>query len=1435
MQAQMKNFLEAIKIPSDSFLLYKDLEITNLTYNKNISCMIINIKTEDILNVPLFRKLLDYMEKDEYQWKIYFDVINPINELAINTYFYDFIFHYFQDSDVFDGLKRIRLSILNDEIIIPVSEMQKEIISEHLNELKEFFFQAGIKMGIHFNILKDEEEVLLEEIIYDSKPLIEEKIEMIHKYHQFQQKREKNEYTEVAISQLRDDDQAVTIKGTIFDVKVNTLKSGKTIYEFYVTDYTDSIIVKTFESKKMTKEKLDTIKKDAIIAFKGNVQYDDFARSTIFNMTSFKIIKDTKEPPRQDNSEEKRVELHLHTHMSTMDATNDITAYLERAIYWGHNALAITDHGGVQAFPDAQNYLKDKKVLEKLKGKKFKVIYGTEAYLIKDRFSPVYNEYSLDLTTADYVILDLETTGLSSRYDEIIEFGAVKISSGVIVDSFESFINPKRKISQTTINLTGITDHDVVNAPTFEQIYRSIRNFIGDSVIVAHNALFDYGFLNEKIKRMNEKPLPNAVIDTLDLAKIIYPTLKRFNLGALCRFLGIDYLDDEAHRASYDATILADCFLSMLVKLEEQFKVHNLKELAKLEADNNYEKQRPVHATILAKNDVGLKNLFKIVSIANTEYIATDTPFLPRGILSANREGLLIGSACFNGEIFDIAQTKSEDELLEAIKFYDYIELQPLGNYQWLVDTKKIESMEVIKKLVLNIYHSARKLNKLVVATGDVHYLDKENKIFRDIYIATKAKGAKMHPLYDRNGLVKNNPDQHFKNTEEMLEEFAFLGKEEAYEIVVTNTNKIAFMIDFIYPIKDDLFTPKIEGAEDALIKITYENAEKTYGNPLPDIVKKRLDKEFDSIIKHGFGVIYYLAYKLVNKSVNDGYLVGSRGSVGSSFVATMAGITEVNPLKPHYLCTNCCHSDFEVDKETLSGYDLPYIPCPKCGQLMKGEGQDIPFETFLGIQGDKVPDIDLNFSGAYQARAHEYTKELLGPDNVFRAGTISTVAEKTARGYVKNYYEELGLNPRQAEINRIAKGCEGVKKTTGQHPGGIIVIPKYMDVYDITPIAYPADEVSATWRTSHFDFHAIHDEVLKLDILGHVDPTALRMLHDITDIDPKTIPMNDEKVLALFDSPAIMGISREQAMNNTGTAGIPEFGTNFVKKLLEEAKPRSFSDLVQISGLSHGTDVWANNAQELIRKKICNLNNVIGCRDDIMSYLQKIGLEDTDAFFIMESVRKGKGLTDEMKLKMRENKVPEWYIDSCLKIKYMFPKAHAVAYVVMALRVAWYKVYRPLHYYATFFSTRCTAFEIETLIEGKNQIRSRLNSINNMIKTNDEELTNKDSDLRDTFDVALEMCERGFSFGKIDLEKSLASEFVVDEENSQIIPPFTTIDGLGESVAQSIIKARNEGKFLSKEDFTKRTSINNASLKVLEKMGLFKDVSDENQLQFIF
>ena len=1203
---------------------------------------------------------------------------------------------------------------------------------------------------------------------------------------------------------ITEEERSVVVQGNIFDSEVRELRSGRKLLIFKVTDYTSSFSVKMFSNNEQDEMAFERIKKGKWVKVRGNVQEDTFMRDLVLNARD---VNEVQMAERKDRApeDEKRVELHLHSNMSQMDAINSVTDYVAQAAKWGHKAIAITDHAGAQAFPDAH-----------AAGKKHgvKILYGIEANIVDDGVPVAYNPSRRELAEDTYVVFDVETTGLSAVYDKIIELAAVKMYKGNVIDTFEAFINPGVPLSQLIINLTGITDNMLKDAPSEAAVIPKFKEFCEDTILVAHNASFDMGFINKAYEHVGLPEAHNPVIDTLELSRFLHPQLKSHRLNTLAKRYNVSL--EQHHRAVFDAETTGHLCWIFLKEAKEDHNILYHDELNNgVGRGDSYKQARPFHATILAKNQAGLKDLFKLISASNVNYFYRNAR-IPRSLLIESRENLLIGSACSSGEIFEAMMQKGKEEATERAKFYDYIEVMPKGIYKPLIDRELVKTEADLEEIIQEIVEIGNELDKPVVATGNTHYLNREDAIYREILLGS---------LKINQGKQLHLPEAHFRTTDEMLQDFNFLGADVAKQIVVTNPNLLADAIEETTPIKSELYTPNIEGANDEITKLSYDEAKRLYGEELPEIVEKRLEKELKSIIGNGFAVIYLISQKLVLKSNQDGYLVGSRGSVGSSFVATMTGITEVNPLPPHYRCRNCHYSHFIQDGSIGSGYDLEDKACPECGTNLDKDGQDIPFETFLGFYGDKVPDIDLNFSGEYQAKAHAYTKVLFGEDYVFRAGTIGTVADKTAFGYVKGYERDHGKNYSSAEIDRLAKGCTGVKRTTGQHPGGIIVIPDYMDVYDFTPIQFPADDQSSEWKTTHFDFHSIHDNVLKLDILGHDDPTMIRMLQDLSGIDPVTIPPNDPEVMKIFSGTEVLGVKPEQIFSKTGTLGVPEFGTRFVRQMLEQTKPNTFAELLQISGLSHGTDVYLGNAEVLIRENDIPLADVIGCRDDIMVYLIYHGLEDGLAFNIMESVRKGKGIPDDWQAEMREKKIPEWYIQSCLKIKYMFPKAHAAAYVLMALRVAYFKVHDPLLYYAAYFSVRAYDFDLVAMSQGKEAIKVQMKEI--MDKGLDASV--KEKNLLTVLEIANEMVERGYEFKMVDIYKSDAKDFII-EENS-LLAPFRAINGLGENVAKQIVIAREEQPFLSKEDLATRGKVSKTIIEYMDENGVLEGLPDENQL----
>ncbi|CAM3075018.1 PolC-type DNA polymerase III [Filibacter tadaridae] len=1206
------------------------------------------------------------------------------------------------------------------------------------------------------------------------------------------------------IHHIQDEERRVTIEGYVFDTDIRELRSGRSLLTIKVTDYTDSILVKMFSRDNEDAEMMKTLKKGAWIRARGGIQNDTFVRDLIMMAQDIMEItpiirKDTAPEDR------KRVELHAHTAMSQMDGVVSAASLVEQAAKWGHPAFAITDHANVQSFPEAF-----------AAGKKhgIKVLFGLEANLVDDGVPIVYDEDHRKLDESTYVVFDVETTGLSAVYDTIIELAAVRLKDGEIVERFERFANPHHPLSSTTTQLTGITDDMVKDAPDVSQVVEDFREFIGDSILIAHNAKFDMGFLYESSKKAGLPAVAYPTIDTLELARFLYPEMGNHRLNTLTKKFGIELT--QHHRAIYDTEATAYLFLRLMKEAEGKEIIYLDDFNRHIGEGDAYKRSRPLHCTLLVTSDEGLKNLFKLVSYSHMNYFYR-VPRIPRSLLVKHRKGILVGSGCDKGEVFNGLMQKSMEEVEEIAKFYDYLELHPKPVYSHLVELELIRDEWNMEDIMRKMIKLGKKMNLPVCATGNVHYIDETDSKFREVLVRSQGGANPMN----RHSL----PDVHFRTTDEMLKEFSFLGEQVAEEIVIDNPRAIMDRIDDVKVIKDDLYTPTIEGADMEVRELTYSMAHAIYGNELPELIEARIEKELKSIIGHGFAVIYLISHKLVKRSLDDGYLVGSRGSVGSSLVATMMEITEVNPLPPHYICPSCKTAEFFTDGSVGSGYDLPDKECPSCGTNFKKDGQDIPFETFLGFKGDKVPDIDLNFSGEYQAHAHNYTKDLFGEDFVYRAGTIGTVAEKTAYGYVRGYMNDNGLNLRGAEIDRLVQGCSGVKRNTGQHPGGIIVVPDNMDIFDFTPVQFPADDLNSSWKTTHFDFHSIDNNLLKLDILGHDDPTMIKMLQDLSGIDPITIPPDDEGVMQLFSGTSSLGVTEEQIGCKTGTLGVPEFGTRFVRQMLEETKPSTFSELIQISGLSHGTDVWLGNAQELIQNKTCELSDVIGCRDDIMVYLIYQGLDPSIAFKIMESVRKGKGLTSEFETEMKTQGVPNWYIESCKKIKYMFPKAHAAAYVLMALRIAYFKVHHPILYYATYFSVRATDYDLVSMTNGSASIRAQIKEIN----AKGLDALPKEKSLLTVLEIALEMCERGFSFAKPDLYKSDASVFLI--EGNTLIPPFNAIPSLGTNVAKSVVEARKDGEFLSKEDFQQRGRVSKTVVEYMDTLGCLEGMPDANQL----
>ena len=1234
----------------------------------------------------------------------------------------------------------------------------------------------------------------------------------------------------IAIEDIMGEIGEVAIRGKILNMDKREIKNERTILIFDVTDFSDTMTIKMFAKNEQVAEICEGIKPGAFVKIKGITMIDKFdGELTIGSIVGVKKISDFTHS-RMDHSVRKRVELHCHTKMSDMDGVSEAKDIVKRAYQWGHPAIAITDHGVVQSFPDANHLIDDLWKAEKNKRKEagdpnpdkndfFKVIYGVEAYLVDDLKEIVTNGKGQPLA-GSYVVFDIETTGFSPIKNRIIEIGAVKVINGEIRDRFSTFVNPKVPIPFEIEKLTGINDEMVMDAPAIEEVLPRFLEFCEGTVLVAHNASFDISFIRENAERQS-LPFDYTYVDTVGIARVLLPHQAKHTLDAVCKSLGISL--ENHHRAVDDAEATSE----ICIKLSDRLLKEGVDTLAKVNAlgDSNPDivKRLPTyHAIILAKNNTGRVNLYKLISESHLTYYAK-RPRVPKSLFQECREGLILGSACEAGELYRaLLDEKSDADIARIVNFYDYLEIQPSGNNKFMINEEKIRninSIEDIQEVNKRIVALGEQYNKPVVATCDVHFLDPEDEVYRRIIMAGKG--------------FKDSDDQaplYLRTTEEMLEEFQYLGSDKAEEVVITNTNLIADQIESISPVRPDKCAPVIPDSDKTLTDICYNKAHEMYGEELPPIVEKRLEKELNSIITNGFAVMYIIAQKLVWKSVEDGYLVGSRGSVGSSLVAFMAGITEVNALSPHYYCLKCHYNDFnspDVKAYTgKAGCDMPDKYCPVCGEPLEKDGFDIPFETFLGFKGDKEPDIDLNFSGEYQSKAHKYTEVIFGAGQTFRAGTIGTLADKTAFGYVKNYYEERGSKKRTCEINRIVTGCTGIRRSTGQHPGGIIVLPLGEEINSFTPVQHPANDMTTDTVTTHFDYHSIDHNLLKLDILGHDDPTMIRMLQDLTGVDPTTIPLDDPQVMSLFQNTGALGITPEQIDGCLlGALGIPEFGTEFAMQMLLDTKPTSFSDLVRIAGLAHGTDVWLGNAQTLIKEGKATISTAICTRDDIMLYLIEMGVERSLAFTIMESVRKGKGLKPEMEEAMLAADVPDWYIWSCKKIKYMFPKAHAAAYVMMAWRIAYCKVNYPLAYYAAFFSIRASAFSYELMCQGQKHLEQVMADY----KRRSDVLSKKEQDAARDMKVVQEMYARGFEFVPIDIFSAQSRSFqVVDDK---IMPSLNSIDGLGEKAADAIVEAAKDGPFLSKDDFRQRTKVSKTVVDLMDDLKLLGDLPESNQI----
>jgi len=1532
MDEKLQILLDKLNIDKEYYQYFSNAKLLKIKVHSSTNSWVIFIKNdtcfprEVIEQLENNKKLLDSKIEDI---KFIFEIDNI--DLQIYKSYYSCLLKKLKKELKVIGIYEDCLQIEGQSLVLYVSNtVEEEKLTSCLDKINEFYKSLGYQSNIEIKI-KQENNHILEEIKQDMEVIPE----LPKKVKRESSSKEKSYYKEskdpnsvigraiqedaIKIKTLLGEDNNVVVEGYVFGT--DFFESSKTDFKIItlkITDYSDSIYCKVFvrdqeEYSRLCKE----LKVGNWYKIRGYTKNDQFAKELVLNARD--IVKlDKKIETISDEAPVKRVELHCHTKMSQMDGLADEIELVKQAIKWGHKAIAITDHNAVQAFPHVFNFVTGHNKSLKEGEEPFKAIYGAELTLIDDTVNIVLRPNNKVLLDQTYVVFDFETTGFNAGgEDSIIEIGAVKIKNGEILERYDELINPGKPLSQKLIDLTNITDEMLKDKDTEENAIKRFIEWYQDLPMVAHNAKFDVSFLEMAYKKYNLGTFTNPVIDTLELSRTMDNTYARHSLSVLVKRYDVPWDEDAHHRGDYDAEGTALVFHKMLKKLSNR-NIETMDQLDTLVSkDEIYKYGRAHHVNILAKNKTGLKNLFQLISLANTTYLYK-TPRILRSEIEKHREGLLIGSGCYESEVFKEASSKSEDELSNIIRFYDYVEVQPLECYNHLIQTGDFKTEVELAAHLEKIIRVTEEAGKIIVATGDVHHIKKDDKIYREIIVNQKVPGGGRHPLAKSD--IKEIPSNHFRTTEEMLNDFKFLGEELAYRIVVENTNKIADMIEIIEVIIDTggiPFSPRVKSDDgqsylncsSVVTELVYTKAKDWYGEPLPysieeriatelygDVVlkaikffleskklkeedlekeaykqlheeilkgsdninlfvkeyvkktneenlddkslEKEVKKSLGGIIGGGFDPIYLIAQRLVKHSNDEGYLVGSRGSVGSSFVATMMGITEVNPLSAHYRCPKCKLSIFEDEngmsfgKDYSSGFDLPDKDCPNCHIPMIKDGQDMPFATFLGFNADKVPDIDLNFSDLNQASAHAYTKVLFGVDNVYRAGTIGTVADKTAYGYVKGYCEEHEITDmRSAEIERLAMGCTGVKRTTGQHPGGIVVIPDYMDVYDFTPFQFPAEDITAEWRTTHFDYHAIDQCVLKLDILGHSDPTQLRLIQNQSGTDILKVPLDDKETMSIFTSTKALGVTTEQIMCNTGTLGIPEFGTPFTIKLVEDTKPTTFGELVKISGLSHGTDVWLGNAQELIANNVVPFKETIGCRDDIMVYLMYHGVKPIKAFKIMEFVRKGKASKDPETWKehvktMQEANIPEWFIGSCQKIKYMFPKAHAAAYVISAFRIAWYKVHMPVYFYASWYSSKATDVDIEPMIKGYQAIKRRIEDID----AKGYEASNKENGQSESLKVALEATARGIKFLNVDLYKSDATVWVAKNEK-EIYPPFNAIEGLGDTVAAQIVKARDEAPFISLEDVQKRGKVSKTLLDKMIEMGILKDLPESNQL----
>ena len=1535
MDDKIKILLDKINIDETSYQYFNDAKITKIKVNSKTNSWNIFIDKDELLPVEILEELESKkMLLDELASKI--EIIFNIKNPNIDTYlsYYKYLLKTLKDDlkvlEIYEDAMKIEDDFL---VLVATNEVEKERLLGVLDKVMNFYKKQSYNFNI--DVIMRHEENILEEIQKDLNNIEMPKYEQPTKKEETPQPEKKQFRREakdpnsvigrgikeepIKIKTLIGEDNNVVVEAKVFGT--DYFESSKTDFKIItlkITDFSDSIYCKVFvrddeEYKRLCKE----LKSGNWYKIRGYTKNDQFAKELVLNARDIIKIEKTEDTIK-DIAEEKRVELHCHTKMSQMDGVIDETDVVKQAMKFGMKAVAITDHNGVQGFPHVFSMVTDYNKHLKEGEEPFKAIYGCELLMIDDNVDIVTRPNDKVMLDQTYVVFDFETTGFNAGgSDSIIEIGAVKIKDGMIIEKYDELINPGKPLPQKIIDVTNITDAMLEGKDNEENAVRRFIEWFGDCPMVAHNAKFDVSFLEMAYRKYNFGTFTNPVIDTLELSRTLDNTYARHSLSALVKRYEVPWDENAHHRGDYDAEGTALVFYKMLKKLSNR-NIDIMTDLDKLVSKEEIHKYgRAHHINLLVKNKTGLKNLFKLVSLANTTYLYK-TPRILRSVVNKYREGLLVGSGCYESEVFTQAKSKSDDELSNIIRFYDYVEVQPMECYDHMIQTGDFATKVELAANIEKVVRVTEEAGKIIVATGDVHHLKREDKIYREIIVNQKVPGGGRHPLA-RNG-IKEIPSNHFRTTNEMLDDFKFLGEDKAYEIVVKNTNKIADMCDIVEVIIDTggiPFSPRVKSDDgksylDCPVVVTdlvYTKAKDWYGEPLPymieeriatelygdivfkiikerhediednkeeyekiihkelhdeilkgsinikeivtDYVKRTSEEELDDkalekkvkktlggVIGGGFDPIYLIAQRLVKHSNDEGFLVGSRGSVGSSFVATMMGITEVNPLAAHYRCEKCKLSIFDDDEGNAlgatfsSGFDLPDKECPNCHIPMLKDGQDMPFATFLGFNADKVPDIDLNFSDLNQASAHAYTKVLFGEDNVYRAGTIGTVAEKTAFGFVKGYCEDKGLGDmRTAEVERLAMGCTGVKRTTGQHPGGIVVVPDYMEVFDFTPFQFPAEDPTAEWRTTHFDYHSIDQCLLKLDILGHSDPTQLRLIQLQSGTDILKVPLDDKATMSIFTSTEALGVTKEQIMCNTGTLGIPEFGTPFTIKLVEDTKPTTFAELIKISGLSHGTDVWLGNAQELIANNIVPFKDTIGCRDDIMVYLMYNGVKPIKAFKIMEFVRKGKASKDPETWKehvktMQEANIPDWFIGSCQKIKYMFPKAHAAAYVISAFRIAWYKVHMPVYFYSSWYTSKATDVDVENMIKGYQSIKARIEDI----QSKGYEATNKENGQAESLKVALEATARGIKFLNVDLYNSEATVWVAKGDN-EIYPPFNAIEGLGDTVAKNIVAEREKGKFISIEDVQKRAKVSQTLIEKMKDMKILEGLPESNQL----